>query len=78
MKMSTPVLSGADAAWILAATALVQFMTLPGPAIFYSSLVCGKNALSILVQCCAITSVVMWLLLKVLDLAQHGERSYSH
>jgi Amt family ammonium transporter len=63
MKMATPVLSGADTAWILAATALVLFMTLPGLAIFYSGLVRGKNALSILVQCFAITSVVsvLWV-----------------
>ncbi|MEO6079646.1 MAG: hypothetical protein ABIQ86_07705 [Steroidobacteraceae bacterium] len=34
--MTTPVLSGADTAWMLAATALVLFMTLPGLALFYS------------------------------------------
>lgn len=56
--MTTPVLSGADTAWILAATALVLFMTLPGLALFYSGLVRTKNSLSILVQCFAITSVV--------------------
>ena len=33
-------------------------MTLPGLALFYSGLVRGKNALSILVQCFAITCVV--------------------
>jgi ammonium transporter, Amt family len=59
----TTELSGADTAWILAATALVLFMTLPGLALFYSGLVRGKNALSILVQCFAITSVVsvLWV-----------------
>jgi ammonium transporter, Amt family len=56
--VTTPVLSGADTAWILAATALVLFMTLPGLALFYSGLVRTKNSLSILVQCFAITSVV--------------------
>jgi Amt family ammonium transporter len=63
MEMTTSVLSGADTAWILAATALVLFMTLPGLAIFYSGLVRGKNSLSILVQCFAITSVVsvLWV-----------------
>jgi Amt family ammonium transporter len=50
--------NGADTAWILTATALVLFMTLPGLALFYSGLVRGKNALSILVQCFAITAVV--------------------
>ena len=42
----------------LTATALVLFMTLPGLALFYSGLVRGKNALSILMQCFAITGVV--------------------
>jgi Amt family ammonium transporter len=48
---------------MLAATALVLFMTLPGLALFYSGLVRGKNALSILVQCFAITAVasVLWV-----------------
>jgi ammonium transporter, Amt family len=59
----TTALSGADTAWILVATTLVLFMTLPGLALFYSGLVRGKNALSILVQCFAITSVVsvLWV-----------------
>ena len=56
--MATPALSGADTAWILTATSLVLFMTLPGLALFYSGLVRGKNALSILIQCFAITCVV--------------------
>jgi ammonium transporter, Amt family len=59
----TTALSGADTAWILVATTLVLFMTLPGLALFYSGLVRGKNALSILVQCFAITGVVsvLWV-----------------
>ena len=36
-----------DTAWLLTATALVLFMTLPGLALFYAGLVRGKNALSI-------------------------------
>jgi len=56
--MATPAFSGADTAWVLTATSLVLFMTLPGLALFYSGLVRGKNALSILVQCFAITCVV--------------------
>jgi Amt family ammonium transporter len=42
---------------------LVLFMTLPGLALFYSGLVRGKNALSILVQCFAITclTTVLWV-----------------
>jgi Amt family ammonium transporter len=56
--VATPILSGGDTAWVLTATCLVLFMTLPGLALFYSGLVRGKNALSILVQCFAITCVV--------------------
>jgi Amt family ammonium transporter len=47
-----------DTAWMLTATALVLFMTLPGLALFYGGLVRGKNALSVLMQCFAITCVV--------------------
>ena len=59
--MTTPEFSGADTAWILTATALVLFMTLPGLALFYSGLVRGKNSLSILVQCFAITCLTSLL-----------------
>ena len=47
-----------DTAWLLTATALVLFMTLPGLAFFYGGLVRSKNALSILMQCFAITCLV--------------------
>ncbi len=53
-----------DTAWLLTATALVLFMTLPGLAAFYSGLVRSKNVLSVLMQCVAITCVVslLWVL----------------
>ena len=35
-----------DTAWMLTATALVLFMTLPGLALFYGGLVRTKNVLS--------------------------------
>jgi Amt family ammonium transporter len=56
-------LNGADTAWIMVATALVLFMTLPGLALFYGGLVRTKNVLSVLMQCFAITSImsVLWL-----------------
>ena len=57
----TPAVSGADTAWVLTSTALVLLMTLPGLALFYGGLVRGKNALSILIQCFAITGVVSLL-----------------
>lgn len=59
--MTEAMPSGADTAWLMTATALVLFMTLPGLALFYSGLVRGKNSLSILVQCFAITAVVSML-----------------
>ena len=57
-------LNAADTAWILTASGLVLFMTVPGLALFYGGLVRTKNVLSILMQCFAITSLVsiLWLL----------------
>ena len=52
-----------DSAWILTATALVLFMTLPGLALFYGGLVRAGNVLSVLMQCFAITCLVtiLWV-----------------
>ena len=47
-----------DTAWVIAASALVLFMTLPGLALFYAGLVRMKNVLSVLMQCFAITCIV--------------------
>ena len=60
---AAPSADTGDTAWIIAATALVLFMTLPGLALFYAGLVRAKNVLSILMQCFAITGVVslLWL-----------------
>jgi ammonium transporter, Amt family len=60
---AVPAADTGDTAWIIAATALVLFMTLPGLALFYAGLVRTKNVLSILMQCFAITGVVslLWL-----------------
>ena len=44
-------------AWLLASTALVLFMTLPGLALFYGGLVRKKNVLSVLAQCFLITGL---------------------
>jgi len=54
-------LSVGDTAWILTATALVLFMTIPGLALFYAGLVRSKNVLSVLMQCFAITCLVSLL-----------------
>lgn len=57
-------LNGADTAWILTATALVLFMTLPGLSLFYGGLVRSKNILSVLMQCFAIAcgASLIWLI----------------
>ena len=58
-------MNGADTAWIIVATALVLFMTLPGLALFYGGLVRARNVLSVLTQCYAIACLisVLWLAL---------------
>jgi Amt family ammonium transporter len=57
-------ITGADTAWIMTATALVLFMTLPGLSLFYGGLVRSKNVLSVLMQCFTIACVMslLWLL----------------
>jgi len=57
-----PIDSG-HTAWILTATALVLFMTLPGLALFYAGLVRVKNSLSVMMHCVAIACLasVLWL-----------------
>ena len=54
-------LNAANTAWILTATALVLFMTIPGLSLFYGGLVRSKNILSVLMQCFAITCVASLL-----------------
>ncbi|MDX1376028.1 MAG: ammonium transporter [Burkholderiales bacterium] len=58
-------LDGANTAWMLTATALVLFMTLPGLALFYAGLVRAKNVLSVLMQCFAIacTATIVWVVI---------------
>ena len=57
-------MNGADTAWILVATALVLFMTLPGLALFYGGLVRARNVLSVFMHCFAIACLmsVLWLI----------------
>ena len=56
-------LSAGDTAWMLTATALVLFMTIPGLSLFYAGMVRSKNVLSVMMQCFAITSLmtVLWV-----------------
>lgn len=62
---SADQLDGANTAWIITATALVLFMTLPGLSLFYGGLVRSKNVLSILMQCFAICCLasIFWLVI---------------
>tara|TARA_B100001123_G_scaffold300593_1_gene335370 strand:- start:763 stop:2106 length:1344 start_codon:yes stop_codon:yes gene_type:complete len=57
------ILSSGDTAWMLTATALVLFMTIPGLSLFYGGMVRSKNILSVLMQCFAITSLmtILWV-----------------
>ena len=56
-------LSAGDTAWMLTATALVLFMTIPGLSLFYAGMVRSKNVLSVMMQCFAITALmtVLWV-----------------
>lgn len=54
VAQDVPEFDSGNSAWLLTATALVLFMTLPGLALFYGGLVRAKNALSVLMQCFAI------------------------
>ena len=70
LTLTVPALAGApvtldrgDTAWMLVATALVLFMTLPGLALFYSGMVRRKNVLATMMQSFAITAAVsvLWV-----------------
>ena len=54
-------MNGADTAWIIVATALVLFMTLPGLALFYGGLVRSRNVLSVFMHCYAIACLMSLL-----------------
>jgi Amt family ammonium transporter len=58
-------MNAADTAFILLATALVLFMTLPGLALFYGGLVRARNVLSVFMHCFAIACLmsVLWFAL---------------
>jgi len=55
-------MNAADTAWIMVATALVLFMTLPGLALFYGGLVRARNVLSVFMHCYAIACLmsILW------------------
>ena len=57
-------MNSGDTAWIIVATALVLFMTLPGLALFYAGLVRSKSVLSVVMHCFSIAAVasLLWLI----------------
>src|SRR5262245_66020907 len=57
------MIDAGNTAWLITATALVLFMTLPGLALFYGGLVRAENLVSVLMQCFAIACLVsvLWL-----------------
>src|SRR4051812_17559244 len=61
----TSTIDAGDTAWMIAATALVLMMTLPGLALFYAGMVRKKNVLATMAQSVASVGVVsiLWALL---------------
>src|SRR6478735_12123990 len=55
-------IDGADTAWMIAATALVLMMTIPGLALFYCGMVRKKNVLATMAQSVACTGLcsLLW------------------
>jgi Amt family ammonium transporter len=60
---AAPKMDSGDTAWMLASTALVLLMTIPGLALFYAGMVRKKNILSTIMQsfaiCCLVT--ITWM-----------------
>lgn len=55
---SEPKIDSGNTAWMLASTALVLLMTIPGLALFYGGMVRKKNVLATMMQSFAITALV--------------------
>jgi len=64
LALAADELSAGDTAWMLTSTLLVLMMTVPGLSLFYAGMVRAKNALSVMMQCFAIASLVtvLWVL----------------
>jgi ammonium transporter, Amt family len=60
---AAPKLDSGATAWMLASTALVLMMTIPGLALFYGGMVRKKNVLATMMQSFAITAMitVLWM-----------------
>jgi ammonium transporter, Amt family len=70
---ATAAVSGADTAWMLAATALVLLMT-PALGLFYAGLVRGKNTLNTFMMSIASLAIatVVWALIGYSLAFSHG------
>jgi len=55
---TTPIINSGDTAWMIVATALVLFMSIPALALFYGGLVRRKNVLNVFMQCLIIVAVI--------------------
>jgi Amt family ammonium transporter len=77
MAFAEDKLSSGDTSWMLVATVLVLFMTIPGLSMFYAGMVRSKNALSTFVQIFAITALatVVWVIIGY-SIAFGGEGAY--
>jgi len=53
-----PVIDSGDTSWVIVATALVLFMSIPGLALFYGGLVRRKNVLSVFMQIFILVAVI--------------------
>lgn len=60
---AAPIVDKGDVAWMMTATMMVLFMTVPGLALFYGGLVRTKNMLSILMQTTIIAAIgmIIWV-----------------
>jgi len=77
MALAEDQLNSGDTAWMLTATALVLFMTIPGLSLFYAGMVRAKNGLSVMMQCFTITALmtVLWAVIGY-SIAFGGEGPY--
>ncbi len=57
-SIAQPKVDTGDTAWMIVATALVLFMSIPGLAMFYGGLVRRKNVLNVLMQVFIIVAVI--------------------
>lgn len=53
-----PAIDSGDTSWVIVATALVLFMSIPGLALFYGGLVRRKNVLSVFMQIFILVAVI--------------------